>query len=375
VRVAIDLLPITGRNAGLQTYARQLVISLAKVDQEIEYVLLVNARTERFFGVIAPNFTQVVIRTPKRFIGPWEQIRLPVSRILCGVDLLHTPVSPPPLSSPCRTVVTIHDLTFKLFPETMQWWDRLYWDFFTSHGVKHAAAIITPSLSTKTDVVKHWNVPEDMVAVIPECCDHRFYDPLPKASVTAVKDRLGIPGPYVLCVATLEPRKNISTLICAFHLVKQRIDVKHSLVLAGGRGWLFKDIFRTVKGLGLERDVVFTGFVPDEDLPALYQGAELFVYPSLYEGFGLPPLEAMASGTPVVASNSSSIPEVVGDAGILVNPHDVESIAQAMIEVLTNRDLREELVLKGKLRAQQFTPERMARQTANVYRKTLEVVE
>lgn len=370
MRIALDLLTITGKNAGLQSYARQLVTSLAKVDPESDYILLVNSRAEGLFDVPARNFRLVPIRTPKRFVGLWEQLALPARRILHRVDLLHSPVCAPPLRSPCRTVVTVHDLTFKLYPETMQWWDRLYWGYFLTRGAKRANKIIVPSKSTALALREILCLPEDRVVVVEECCSEIFFQRVSPEKVEITKKRYGITGRYVLTVGTLEPRKNIPTLLEAFSIVRKK-KLAIQLVIAGARGWLDRPIFEKVEALGIRKDVVFTGFVPDEDLPALYQGADVFVYPSLYEGFGLPPLEAMASGTPVVASNSSSIPEVVGTSGILIDPQDVEGFARAIIKLCTDADYRAILGVKGQQRARQFTIERMGKKTAEIYREVL----
>ena len=371
MRVAIDLIPITGRNAGLQSYAKQLVEGLAKVDKENEYVLLINSRAWDLLAIDQPNFINLRVRTPKRFIGFWEEAYLPLVRALKGVDLLHSPVSAPPLWAPCKTVVTVHDLTFELYPQTMYWLHRYYWRFFLTRSIFRAERIIADSVSTKKGLVECFNVSEDLISAVPLCCASQFYELPRDGAVDALKRKLAICNRYILFVGTLEPRKNIPTLIKAFHLAKHEGGIEHLLVIAGSKGWLFESIFRMVKELGLEHDVIFTGFVVDEELPSLYQGADLFVYPSLYEGFGLPVLEAMACGTPVITSNSSSLPEAVGDAGILVDPQDVEGLARVMLKVLSNEALSDELAHKGKLQAQWFTAERMARETIRVYRSVL----
>lgn len=369
MRIALDLLPITGRNAGLQRYAQQLVEGLARIDTENEYLVLVNSRAPKLFELNNSNFLVIPVRTPKRFIWYWEQAYLPIMRTLRRVDLLHSPVSAPPLWVSCKRVVTVHDLTFKFFPKTMRWWDRLYWGYFLVHGAKRANKIIVPSASTALALQQALSLPKGRVVVVEECCAEKFFQRVTPEKIRATKERYGITEKYILTVGTLEPRKNITTLLEAFSLVKKKLTIK--LVIVGARGWLVRPMFKKVQELGLHKDVVFTGFVPDEDLPALYQGAEVFVFPSLYEGFGLPPLEAMASGTPVVASNSSSIPEVVGDSGILVDPHDVEGFAHAIIKLCTDANYRAVLSVKGQQRARQFTIERMGKKILEVYRGVL----
>lgn len=219
--IAVDLLPITGRNAGLQTYAGRLVESLARVDHETEYLLLVNSRVQRLFEVPRSNFSTICVKTPKRFIGYWEQLSLPVMSALRRVDLLHSPVSAPPLRVPCKTVVTVHDLTFRLYPQTMQRWDRFYWDYFISWGLRRASRIIIPSQSKKRDLVKLLGVPEQLVSIVYEYCAPRFFDHETDERIISVKQRFGIQGRYVLYVGTLEPRKNVPMLLRAFHLAKR----------------------------------------------------------------------------------------------------------------------------------------------------------
>lgn len=370
MNIAIDLLPITGMNAGLQTYAQQLVMSLAMVDKDSEYLLLVNPRAKHLFTVPESNFKIIEIPTPKRFIGYWEQIYLPVMRVLRHVDLLHSPVSALPLWAPCKTVVTVLDLTFRFFPKTMKWWSRWYWGYFLSRAAKKADKVIVPSKSTGSALLKSLSLSEEQVSVVELCCSESFFQHVSAERIESTKRNNRITGKYILTVGTLEPRKNITTLIEAFAIVSKAIEIK--LVIAGARGWLFHPIFKKVEALGITRDVIFTGHVPEEDLPALYQGAELFVFPSLYEGFGLPPLEAMASGIPVVASNSSSIPEVVGDSGILVDAHDVKAFAVAITKLCNDANYRAILGKMGKQRARQFTVEKMGKKTVKIYQEVFE---
>jgi glycosyltransferase involved in cell wall biosynthesis len=370
MRIAIDLLPITGQDAGLQSYAKQLVTSLAKVDQQSEYILLVNAHVGNLFDIPARNFKPFIVRTPKwviRYCRYWEQVYLPIMPILRNVDLLHCPVSALPFWAPCKTVVTVYDLTFKFFPETMKWLSRLYWSYFLTKSIKKADKIIVPSRSTSTALQQVFSISSDRIVIIEASCPERFFYRKPLEVIEATKRRYNIKGKYILTVGTLEPRKNITTLLEAFSIVKKELAIQ--LVIVGRRGWLDQAIYKKIKELSINEDVVFTGYVLDEDLPALYQGAEVFVFPSLYEGFGLPPLEAMASGTPVVASNSSSIPEVVGDAGILVDPRDIEGFAYAIVKLCTDASYRAMLSTKGQQRAHHFTLERMGEKMVEVYRE------
>jgi glycosyltransferase involved in cell wall biosynthesis len=216
--------------------------------------------------------------------------------------------------------------------------------------------------------VRHLQINPQRIAVIPWGCDERFQPGGDPEHFAAVQQRYRLPAQYLLFVGTLEPRKNLTTLLHAYAMLRAEWpgeDLK--LVVAGRTGWLYTDIFDTVKRLALDEEVIFTGFVDDEDLPDLYRGAQLFVFPSLYEGFGLPILEAMASGVPVITSATASMPEVAGDAAILVDPHDSEAIAEGMAQVLAEDRLRQAMIQKGLARARRFTWDTVAQNTLEVY--------
>lgn len=369
MRIAIDLIPITGKEAGLQRYAQQLVKGLAEFDKKNDYILLLNEKAYDFFYVKQSNFKNIKVKTPPKIHFFWEQVYLPLHTLFKNFDILHFPVSAPPYFqfSSLKTIVTMHDLTFIIYPETMTKISRLYWTFFMKRGVKTAKKIIADSKSTKDDLIKHYNIPEEKVKVIHAALTRNFSTSLEASNFQSVKDEYGLPEKYLLYVGTLEPRKNVRRLVQAFHKAKSKKRFIHKLVITGKKGWLFSEIFETVEKLRLGSEVIFTGFVPDEDLPGIYSGAEIFVFPSLYEGFGLPPLEAMSYGVPVLVSNSSSLPEVVGDAGILVNPEDIDDIANGILRLVEDQNLRNQLKEKGLQQAQKFSLERMAKETLEVY--------
>jgi glycosyltransferase involved in cell wall biosynthesis len=226
--------------------------------------------------------------------------------------------------------------------------------------------IISISHHTKYDMLKHFKIPEDKIKVI-HLAANECYKPLKEDEIYKINEKYSLNHPYILYVGGLEPKKNIPTLLKAFYKLKKH-DVNHKLVITGEKRWNYKSIFETIDKLNLQKEVIFTGYIPDEDLPALYNAADLFVYPSLYEGFGLPPLEAMACGTPVITSNTSSLPEVVGDAGIMVNPYDIDELTNKMYKVLTNEGLTEELSKKGLERAKLFSWKKCAEETLNTYK-------
>jgi glycosyltransferase involved in cell wall biosynthesis len=281
-------------------------------------------------------------------------------------DVLFIPAHVLPIIHPCRSVVTIHDLGYLYHPRAHRPLDRLYLDLSTRYNAQAASFIIADSKATKLDLIRCYGTKSKKVVVIyPGYDESKFHSVRDEAAVEAVKARYGIEGDYILFVGTLHPRKNLIRLIEAFSSLAPRL----SLVIAGKKGWLYEEMFYRVKELGLEGRVVFTGFVPEDDLPVLLSGARLFVFPSLYEGFGFPVLEAMACGVPVVCSDSSSLPEVVGDAALKVNPLDVEGLKNAMERVLCDEELSAEMVKRGLERARNFSWERCAEETLAVLEK------
>jgi glycosyltransferase involved in cell wall biosynthesis len=282
----------------------------------------------------------------------------------CSDVLLHKPHS-------TRTVVTVHDLSTLLFPQfhlcsTVELHEKKI-----RFVRQQADVVIAVSESTRRDVIDHLGLPPDRVHVVYEAADAQFRPIEDTGTVATVVHRYGLAlNNYVLTVGTLEPRKNQTRLVEAFHLLRHRRAVTNlKLVVAGRKGWLYDDLFRRVEELGLTKDVIFAGVVPDKDLPALMNGALMFVYPSLYEGFGLPVLEAMACGVPVITSNVSSLPEVAGDAAVLVDPCDVEGLAQAMQSLIESEEVRATLRRNGLAQAAQFSWERAARETLLAYQR------
>lgn len=314
------------------------------------------------------EITTQTLPTPKMQRWIWGHGDfLPIERTLGAVDVYHgTSFVMPPLKA-AKGVMTIYDLTFMLFPEfhtreTQRFSKEIH------RYAERSDCIIVISEQTRQDVVSFLNISDDRVRVTLLAADGRYRVIDDRHLVTSAAAAYGIDREYILYTGTLEPRKNILTIIRAFHAVKRELNVPHRLVLAGKKGWLYDDVFAEVRALGLEHEVIFTGYVPDEDLPFLYNGADLFVYPSFYEGFGLPPLEAMACGCPVVASNTSSLPEVVGDAGLLVDPRHHDELAAAMARVLGDSELARDMRRRGVERAATFSWDRCAQQTLSIYR-------
>lgn len=291
------------------------------------------------------------------------------------LDLLHSTDFIPPLYSRVPSVITVHDLAFLRWPHFLTEDNAAYYSQI-DRGVRRAQHVIVPSHSTKNDVISHLGVPDNKISVIYEAAAP-LYRPIPVAPALAdLQQRYNIPDKYMLFVSTIEPRKNIEGLLRAFHHLRQKYNVHDvGLVLAGKPGWLYEEIYRTAEELGLQESAFFIGRVTDEDLHKLYVAAQVHLHPALYEGFGLPPLEAMACGTPTIVSNTSSLPEVVGDAALTVNPQNWEEIAVAMHRVLSSPDLREELRQKGMQRAAIFSWQRAAAETLAVYEKVVRDVQ
>ncbi len=353
------------RGAGINQYIYNLLRFLPLVDGEGRYVAFLGEKRARFPGVEL-HFTSLPTAIPPVRIL-WEQAFQPLALKRAKVELLHSLAFVGPLLSPCPFLVTVYDLSFLLYPGSFRLWNRLYLSTFTRISVKKARRVIAISENTKRDIVKLLGVDEGKVRVT-YCGYDESLKPLPPAEVEEFRRRKGLPERFILFLGTIEPRKNLVRLLEAFSKVK-REGVK--LVLAGGLGWGYGPILASMEKLNLKSDVLLPGFVPPEEKVYWYNAAEVFVYPSLYEGFGLPPLEAMACGTPVVASNAASLPEVVGDGGILVDPFDPDAMAEALSMLLSNPEERERLKGKGLRQAQKFSWEQMARETVNIYREAL----
>ncbi len=364
MRIGLITSSMDERRAGIGYYSYNLVKNLTKIDKKNDYVLIHHYPTNDEIYKENKELTIPYPRIPlRKTIG--NNIILAWKLRSHDFDIVHdlSQISPFLFSSHFKKILTIHDLTPILFSETY----GLIHVFLQKHvlpmTLKNIDMIITVSEHSKQDIINHLKIPEEKIKVIYNGIDGRF-KPLKK--VDDVKEKYDIKSPFILYVGTLEPRKNIPTLINAFYELKKN-GILYKLVIVGGKGWKYKDIYEHVDKLNLQREVIFTGYVSDDDLPKLYNAADLFIYPSLYEGFGFPPLEAMACGCPVITSNTSSLPEVVGDAGMMVDPYDVDEIANAMKRVLLDENLREEMIKKGLERAKKFRWENCADETIRVY--------
>ena len=269
-----------------------------------------------------------------------------------------------------RTVVTVHDMVYKAFPETVRGRTKLMLNMGLKKSMKRADMIVTDSEFSKSEIIKYFPKHEGKIRVVPCGVDLDKFRPCTEPErIPQVKASLGIEGEYFLYVGTIEPRKNLERLITAYHIFCGRHKDAPKLVLAGGKGWLYDGIFARVKELGLAEQVVFTKYVPAEDMNPLMCGALAFVFPSIYEGFGMPPLEAMASGVPVLASDAASLPEVTGDCAVICDAYSEESIADGLEKLYGSEELRRELGVRGRERAKQFTWDKSAEMLYAIYKE------
>ena len=354
------------RAAGISWYIHSLLQHLPKAaDQHRFTAFLGDNAASRTFPDLQTRVSALPTARPAARIV-WEQLVQPVQLLRERVDLLHSLAFVQPVVLPCPGIVTIYDLSFILFPQRFQSWRRLYLRWGTAYSARRARRVIAISASTRRDIVRLLGVPEAKVDVVPCGVDEDFRPVDQAGLLDELRKKRHLPPRMLLFVGTIEPRKNLVTLLESYSILRERIHPP-PLVIAGPKGWRHEEVFSQARELELLDDVIFPGYIPRDELPLWYNAADLFVYPSLYEGFGLPPLEAMACGTPVVASDTSSLPEVIGDAGLLVEPSNADEMALAMQRVLTDGDLRKALGKKGLERASTYTWRRAAQDTVKVY--------
>jgi glycosyltransferase involved in cell wall biosynthesis len=375
--IGIDYTAAYEQGAGIGRYVRELMRALAAQDSSTPYRLFVaGAGRRQLPPVPGPNFCWRSTRiTPLWFARLWHRLQLPLPvEVFTGrVRLFHaTDFTLPPTLPGTRTLLTVHDLSFVRAPETTTPVLKAYLDVVVPRSVRRATHVLADSQATKDDLIALYGTPAEKITVLVGGVQPEFRPVSDPAARAAARQRYGIPAnPYVFSVGTVQPRKNYARLIAALAALGSAYEDVH-LVIAGGRGWLEGPIYQAVRDHGLQGRVHFIGFARDEDLPALYSDAVCLAYPSLYEGIGLPVLEAMACGTPVLTSAISSLPEVAGDAAILVDPYDIEAIVDGLRRLLDDATLRTELTARGFRQAAKFTWEGAATQLLAIYRQMLQ---
>jgi glycosyltransferase involved in cell wall biosynthesis len=364
VRIGIDARKL--HDFGIGTYIRNLLRQLARLDRDTEFVILARPADCAAIGSLGNNFRAVPEKAANYSVA--EQFRIPLGLWREGVTLFHAPhyVLPPLVM--CRSVVTIHDCIHLMFPQYLP--SRLALTYARTSirlASRRATRVLTVSESSKRDILRFVDVPAEKIDVIYNAYDERFgVEPL-EEDVVRVRERYQLHDEFVLYAGNVKPHKNLERLIEAFHIVRNRGLEHLKLVLIGDEISKYAALRRAVHKHQLHKYVRFLGYLPEETLAVMYRLAGVFVFPSLYEGFGLPPLEAMASGTPVVTSNVSSLPEVAGGAAILVDPYHPEAIADGIERVLCDETLRRDLRAKGLARARQFSWETSVRRVREIY--------
>jgi glycosyltransferase involved in cell wall biosynthesis len=379
MRIGIDCSLVPGNRTGIGQYCHQLVHALSRVDHDNQYLLY-----PAFYYTFHPHYRQAslpqtanmrvafqqlspfLLRVLRHSRSPWF-----IRELLLGqVDIVHgTSFSAPRLRNRHkRLIMTIYDLSFLVHPEFHREENVRHALQGTREAISRADAIIAISHATRQELIDRLNAPADRIVVTQLAAGSQYVRIEDSRRKTQVREKYQLPPDFILCVGSIEPRKNIARLLEAYARLTSALQKDVQLVIAGGTGWLNTDIYLTVCRLGLETRVHFIGYVEENDLPVVYSLAEVFVYPSLYEGFGLPVLEAMQCGVPVLTSTVSSLPEVAGDAALLVTPTEVDDISQGLRRLLENADLRAEVRARGYQRAREFSWERCARETLAVYK-------
>jgi glycosyltransferase involved in cell wall biosynthesis len=366
MRVAIDARKL--HDFGIGTYIRNLLRHLARIDRDSEYVLLCQTADLGIASRLGANFRAVVEPSPTYSFR--EQIHVPWVLHRERPDVFHAPHYVLPPATRCRSVVTIHDCIHVMFPQYLR--NRAAYVYARASmwsAARQAQRILTVSEASKRDIIHFFNVPPDKVVVVYNAIEERFAQTPSADALERVRERYQLNHPFVLYVGNIKPHKNLVRLIEAFAELRRRGFSELKLLIIGDEISKWPALRRAVHSHKLHKHVRFLGYLEDETLASLYRLASVFVFPSLYEGFGLPPLEAMASGTPVVTSNVSSMPEVTGDAAVLVNPYDVSSIVEGIERVLRDPELSAELRRRGIARAREFSWQRSVERTRQVYQE------
>ncbi len=369
MKIAIDARS-TMNIAGIGRLTFELIRHLGKIDNENEYYLFFHRNYSKIDEILGSNFKKYIIpfKTGLLFLKLfWHEILIPHHCNKLKVDVFHQPDFISARKGSYKKVVTIHDLSTNIFPKTKPLSVRLYYINYVAKTIKKADIIVADSMNTKKDIIKFYGIKENLIKVVyPGVMD--YFNVIPdKDILDKTREKYKLPEEFILFVGTIEPRKNLVRLLKAFSQVVSQGYKDIYLVISGYKGWLTKQFFTMLDNLKISDKVLLLGYTDEENLPALYNLAKIFVFPSIYEGFGIPPLEAMACGTPVIASNSSSIPEVVGDAAILVDPYNEKILANSILNLLKDTNLQKDLVDKGLKRARMFSWDKMAREMLQIY--------
>ncbi|TET43910.1 glycosyltransferase family 1 protein [candidate division TA06 bacterium] len=368
--IGIDARSLIGKRAGVGRYLHNLLENLSGIDEENQYILYLHEEAGWVAG--RPNFSEKKINLP--FLEnyfTWLHLRLPPELLTHRVDVFHFPFYTMPLVVNHRSVVTIHDITFGLHPEWFSLKGKIAQIPFCRFAARHADRIIACSKTTKNDILRMYRVSEEKIEVIYEAADPMFRVMSKRDALERARSECGIKDRFFLYVGVIHLRRNVERLLKAFKLFSAK-SPDYQLVLIGKVEWPYLDVKKLIEELGLDGRVIHLGYVEDSMLPLIYNSAECFVYPSLYEGFGLPVLEAMACGTPVITSDNSSLSELFADAVFLIDPYSVEQMGQAMSLLVEDTGLRDELISKGLEKVKEFSWRKTAEKTLQVYKEVAE---
>lgn len=364
MRIGIDMRMLNW--SGIGRYTHNLVDGLMRIDKDNEYILFLNEDDIDSYTITNENFSKKPLSSKVFSLEGHYQLTSSLWRE--RLDLFHSLHFPVPLLWKHNLVTTIHDLIPLIYPKSLpSRMSRIYCYVMMRTAARKSRRVIANSYCTGRDIVRYLKIPESKVKVIYEGVNENYHPVENESRLRKVKKRYKTSEKFIFYLGQWKPHKNILRLMRAFHRLKIKTGIPHKLLIGGRKDPNYGEIPALARNLGLEKDIIFTGYIPEEDLPVLYSAAKLFIFPSLYEGFGLPVLEAMACGIPVVSSNTSSLPEIAGDAAIFVNPYSTEEIAQAMQEVLRDEKLRQKLIQKGLARARLFVWEKTSRETLHVY--------
>jgi glycosyltransferase involved in cell wall biosynthesis len=369
MRIGIDARPLSDPPGGITRVVTNIVQKLERIDRENLYFLY----SDRNFELPFDNLRwHKRVHTLASFVPSNLWLQTEARRMVKqdNLDIFWAPAHILPVGLPAkiRKILTVHDLVWKRYPETMEWRNSIVHRLFAERSVREADRITADSVSTKRDLKLLLGVRSTKIEVVHLGVSSHFRPHDPAVAAQRIARKFGVSEKYICAVGTVEPRKNLAALVEAIGILKKQGKLTHQLVVAGGKGWGKSKASEWIRNRELtEDDVRFLGFIPEEDLPLLYSGAAMFVFPSIYEGFGLPLLEAMACGAPVASSNRSSLPEVAGDSGLYFDPASVDEIASTIDRALSEPDLRTELAKQGAERARQFTWEACARIILGVF--------
>ncbi len=381
MNIGIDIRVLArGARTGVEEYAINLLAHLLSLENKVNYKLFYNAYQKvklNYDWLSLDNVQLKDFKIPNRlFFALARYFNQPkIDNLLKGVDVYFNPhFFIAPVSSKCKKIITFHDLSFEHYPEFFSWRKRAWHKFLmnTRQEAEQADKIIAVSESTKQDLINLYGIEKEKIKVIYSGVGKQFKTISSKSDLKNTSLKYGLPKRFILFFGTIEPRKNIIGLIKAFEILKEghsSIPSELKLVIAGTKGWLYQDIFRTAQESRHRRDIFFTGFIKEQDKPCLYNLAELFVFPSFFEGFGFPPLEAMACGLPTIVSGNSSLPEVVGSGALIIDPFNIDEMAWAMETALINKSLREKLIQKGLKQAKKFSWKKCAQKTLKVLKE------